>query len=130
MQVRVVAAAIVDAGRVFAARRAPGMTRAGLWELPGGKVEPGETDAEALAREVAEELGLRVEVGAFLAEADHAYADVRVVLAAYACRIVSGTPTLHEHDAMRWLGPDELDRVTWAPADVPLLAAVERVLRR
>ncbi len=129
--VRVVAAAIVDAGRVLAARRAPDAARGGLWELPGGKVEPGESDADALVREIQEELGAEVIVDRFLGEATHDYGDIRITLAAWACRPArEATFTLHEHDAVRWLGPEALDTVAWAPADVPLLEAVAEALRQ
>lgn len=129
MRIRVVAAAVVRDGRVLAARRAPGRARAGRWELPGGKVEPGETDPQALAREIEEELGLRVEVGEVLGEAEHAYPELTVLLVALACRITGGELVLRDHDAVRWLGPDELDQVEWAEGDVPLLPAVARLLR-
>ena len=128
-QVRVVAGAILRDGRVFAARRGPGQRQAGLWELPGGKVEPGESDAAALARELEEELGIQVEVGGHLDENLHQYPDLAVLLVALACRLPAGEPQPTEHDAVRWLGPDELDAVVWAPADVPLLDAVRAALR-
>lgn len=126
--IRVVAGAIVRDGRVLATRRGPGMHLEGLWELPGGKVEPGEGDAVALARELDEELGLEVEVGEYLAENLHDYGSKQVLLVAWSARIVGGTLVLAEHDAHRWLGPDELEAVQWAPADVPLLEAVARHL--
>lgn len=120
--VRVVAAAIVQDGCVLAARRAPDAARGGLWELPGGKVEAGESDAVALVREIREELGADIVVDGFLAESTHDYGDIAITLAAWACRPVPGTGFVpHEHDALRWLGPTSLESVTWAPADVPLL---------
>lgn len=128
--VRVVAAAIVREGAVLAARRAPDAARGGLWELPGGKVEPGESDAVALVREIREELGADIVVDGFLDEATHDYGDIHITLAAWACRPLPGTGfTPHEHDALRWLGPDALGEVTWAPADVPLLTALASHLR-
>lgn len=130
MRIRVVAAAIVEDGRVLSARRSPDRARGGRWELPGGKVEPGETDAQALAREIEEELGLRVEVGAELAVSEHAYPDLTVLLVALACRITGGELALRDHDDARWLGPDELDQVAWAEGDLPLLPAVRALLER
>lgn len=130
MRIRVVAAVVVDGGRVLSARRRPGRARAGRWELPGGKVEPGETDAQALAREIEEELGLRIEVGAEVAVAEHAYPDLTVLLVALACRITGGTLVLRDHDDVRWLGPDELHEVEWAEGDVALLPAVRALLER
>ena len=120
---RVVAALLERDGRLFAARRAPGRREGGLWELPGGKVEPGETDEAALARELGEELGIEVEVGARVAEASHGYPHGTVLLVGYRCRLARGEPTLHDHDACCWLLPAELGSVTWAPADLPLLRA-------
>ena len=127
-EVRVVAGAIVTDGRLLAARRGPDMKLPGLWELPGGKVEAGEHDADALARELMEELGIAVRVGRRLAESVFAYPHVDVRLVAYACVIVGGEVRPTEHDAVRWLAAPELGEVQWAPADVPLLTAVREVL--
>ena len=121
--VRVVAALMVRDGLLFAARRSPERREGGLWELPGGKVEPGESDQAALTRELREELGIEVEVGAFVAEATHAYAHGSVTLVGYRCMLVAGEPVLRDHDAARWLAGPEMDTLDWAPADLPLLAA-------
>ena len=127
-EVRVVAGAIVVGGRVFAARRGPQMKLPGLWELPGGKVEAGEDDREALVRELLEELGVEVCVGERLAQSVFAYPHVEVRLVAYACSLRAGEVALREHDAVRWLAAGELGEVEWAPADVPLLGAVAVLL--
>ena len=121
--VRVVAALLVRDGLLFAARRSPERREGGLWELPGGKVEAGESDQEALARELQEELSIHVEVGAFVAEATHAYEHGAVTLVGYRCRLVAGEPMLRDHDAACWLAGPEMERLDWAPADLPLLAA-------
>ena len=122
---RVVCAAIVDRGRVFAARRAPGRSLAGAWEFPGGKVEPGESDAEALARELREELGIEVAVGPCLGTSHHHLATgAPFVLVCYACDAPPTPPTLLDHDASAWLLPDALGGLPWAAADLPLLAPV------
>ncbi|MEQ1503559.1 MAG: 5-formyltetrahydrofolate cyclo-ligase, partial [Myxococcota bacterium] len=110
--IRVVAGAWIVDGRVFAAQRGPGRGHAGRWELPGGKVEAGESDAVALARELREELGLTVTVGARIGSGR---VD-GIELVAYAVT-TSDAPRPTEHAALRWLGPDELDAVDWAPAD-------------
>lgn len=127
--IRVVAAAVVRDGKVLAARRGPTQRQAGLWELPGGKVEAGEEDGAALARELREELDVEVEVHEGLGESVHTYAFGTVRLVAYRCSLRAGEPRPHEHDALRWLGPDELQAVGWAPADLPLLDGVRRALR-
>jgi len=118
----VVAAAIIRDGRVLAAQRPLGKREGGLWELPGGKVEPGETEQAALEREIREELGLDVIARERVGEV--AWDGLR--LCCWRCDVVTGEPTLSEHLALRWLLPAELDDVAWAPADVPLLAAIFR----
>ena len=116
----VVAAAIVRDGRLLAARRTRPSRHAGGWEFPGGKVEPGEDDASALRRECEEELGIEITVGPRLGEATDG--DIRIVL--YGATSERGEPApLEDHDALRWLAPDELDSVAWLPIDVALLAA-------
>ncbi|MEC7948960.1 MAG: (deoxy)nucleoside triphosphate pyrophosphohydrolase [Myxococcota bacterium] len=131
-EIRVVCGALVRDGQVLAVRRGAGGSAAFRWELPGGKVEEGEDDRVALARELQEELQLDVTVGAYLEEHVHRYPTVTVRLVAYACRDREAPtgPVLTEHTGARWLGRDALheDR-DWAPADVPLLDAVAILLR-
>lgn len=123
--VRVVAGALVRRGRVLVARRGPDMGLAGRWELPGGKVEPGETDTEALVRELHEELLVEVAVHHRLGESVHGTGPRRIQLIAYRCTLRAGTPQAVEHAEVRWVGPDELDALGWAPADIALLGAVK-----
>ena len=123
-EVHVVGAAIVRGGELFAARRGPDSSQAGLWELPGGKVEPGEDEPTALIRELQEELGITVDVGPRLGEATHDYPGIRVRLVAYGCRILHGAITPVEHDETVWLSPERVWALNWAPADVPLLEPV------
>ncbi len=123
--IRVVGAVMCEAGRLFVARRGPHLSRAGLWEIPGGKVEPGESDLAALERELDEELGLAVHAGPVLAEAFHDYGDVAIVLVAVAARPWGEVrPRLSDHDAWQWQDADALEALAWAPADVPLLAPI------
>ena len=122
----VVGAALVRDGRVLASRRTEPPHLAGLWEFPGGKVEAGESDAEALRRELLEELAVDAAVGARLGP------DVPLgntgVLRVYLCRLLSGEPALVDHDAHRWLGPDELHEVPWIPVDRAVVEALHTVL--
>lgn len=128
-EVRVVAAVLLRDGRVFVARRSSDRKQGGLWEFPGGKVEPGEDDAEALARELQEELCVAASVGTVLAENTHDYPGIRVHLVALRASIsATEEPVLVDHDAARWVLAEELDGLPWAPADVPLLPAVRRAL--
>src|SRR3954469_4628200 len=113
----IVAAAIITDGRVLACERSSPPEVAGRWEFPGGKVEPGESDQQALARECVEELGVRVEVGDRVGP-DVPLAHGRAVLRVFAVRLLGGDqPQALEHRSMRWLAPDELDSVPWLPAD-------------
>ena len=124
----IVAAVIVQDGRVLACERSAPPEVAGRWEFPGGKVEPGETDAQALARECAEELGVRVAVGARVGP-DVPLAHGRAVLRVFTVTLLNGDePRALEHTAMRWLAADELDSVPWLPADQPIVAELPVLL--
>jgi len=124
----IVAAVIVIDGRVLACERSAPPEAAGRWEFPGGKVEPGETDAQALARECAEELGVRVRVDARVGP-DVPLAHGRALLRVYAVTLLNGDqPRALEHSAMRWLAADELDSVPWLPADKPIVAELPELL--
>jgi 8-oxo-dGTP diphosphatase len=121
----VVGVAIVEHGRVLAARRAHPPALAGFWELPGGKVEPGEEPAGAAVREIEEELGCTIEVtGALDGSSPVSTGSAGgpgLVLRVVTARLGDGDPVPREHDAVRWLRAEELDEVTWAEADVPFL---------
>ncbi|MBL7254878.1 (deoxy)nucleoside triphosphate pyrophosphohydrolase [Paractinoplanes lichenicola] len=124
----IVAAVIIVDGRVLACERSAPPEVAGRWEFPGGKVEPGETDQVALARECAEELGVRVEVGDRVGP-DVPLAHGRAVLRVFAVRLLEGdVPRALEHTSMRWLAKDELDSVHWLPADKPIVAELPALL--
>jgi 8-oxo-dGTP diphosphatase len=124
----IVAAAIITERRVLACERSQPPEVAGRWEFPGGKVEPGESDQQALARECAEELGVRVEVGERVGP-DVPLAHGRAVLRVFAVRLLGGdVPRALEHTAMRWLSADELDSVHWLPADKPIVAELPALL--
>lgn len=121
---QVVCAVIRNEARILLARRAPGEDLAGYWELPGGKVEAGETLAEALARELLEELGVRARVEAELARSIYHYARGSIELIALATDLDGEIGALTVHDAVQWCSADELDGLNIAPADIPLLEVI------
>ena len=122
--VQVTAAVLRRDGRVLIARRRAPAELAGKWELPGGKIEPGESPEECLERELLEELGVRTQVGALVARNRHEYASATVELSAYEVQLVAGEPQPREHAQLRWVAPAEFGGYDFAPADLPLLAVV------
>ncbi|GGY63776.1 DNA mismatch repair protein MutT [Streptomyces omiyaensis] len=123
----VVAAALLDRGRLLAARRSAPAELAGRWELPGGKVEPGERPEDALVRELREELGVEAET----AERIPGEWPLKpgYVLRVWTARLLSGEPRpLEDHDELRWLARDELDTVDWLDQDRPAVAEAARRL--
>lgn len=122
----VVAGALIDAGALLVAQRVRPPELAGLWELPGGKVGPGESDRQALARELAEELGVDVAIGGRIGD-DVALTET-LVLRAYRVTLTAGTAQPHDHRALRWVTAAELADVDWVPADRAWLPDLERAL--
>ncbi|WP_137653041.1 (deoxy)nucleoside triphosphate pyrophosphohydrolase [Bifidobacterium moukalabense] len=126
--INVVGAAIVRDGKVLCAQRGEGKSLAGFWEFPGGKIEPYETAREALHREIEEELLCEIEVVDEVCTSSHDYDFGTVVLTSFVCHLLSGTPRLTEHHAIRWLSPSEMLTLDWAPADreaVRLISAMD-----
>ncbi|MFG2223763.1 (deoxy)nucleoside triphosphate pyrophosphohydrolase [Streptomyces sp. NPDC048644] len=124
----VVGGAVLDRGRLLAARRSAPPALAGRWELPGGKVEDGETPEQALVRELREELGVEVEPGERIA--GEWPLRPGFVLRVWAARLVSGEPrALQDHDELRWLPPSEELSVDWLDQDRPAVAEAMRRLR-
>jgi len=123
---QVVGAAILRAGAVLAARRTDPPELAGRWELPGGKVEPGESPEDALVREIGEELGCVIEVRDWL-DGEAAIGGSHVLRVATA-RITAGEPRPREHEEVRWLGADDLGDVDWLEPDLPFVRQVREVL--
>ncbi len=123
--VLVVAAALIDRdGRVLMARRPEGKPMAGLWEFPGGKIEPGETPEAALIRELAEELGIATWASCLapLAFASHSYADFHLLMPLFACRKWEGIPAPLVAQEIAWKRPAELAGLPMPDADRPLVA--------
>jgi 8-oxo-dGTP diphosphatase len=119
----VVGAAIVRGGRLLAARRTTPVAAAGRWELPGGKVEAGESPGDALVREIREELGCGITIDRWL-DGDQPIGTTHVLRVA-ACRLADGEPGPgDDHDELRWLPADRLDEVDWLEPDRPFLPAV------
>ena len=127
----VVAVALVDAdGRILLQQRPPGKNLAGLWEFPGGKIEPGETPEAALIRELAEELGISVST-ACLAPATFASAplgDRHLLLLLFVCRKWEGTPRAIEASALTWVRPVQMHTLPMPPADRPLIGLIEALV--
>lgn len=125
----VLVAAIVlldDQGRVLMAERPAGKSMAGLWEFPGGKIEPGERPEDCLIRECREELGIEIDAAALspLTFASHAYDDFHLMMPVWTCRQWRGEPRGCEGQKLKWVAPDALDSLPMPPADIPLLPAI------
>ena len=106
-------------------RRKQGM-HGGFWEFPGGKIEPGETIAACIEREIIEELGIVIEVGASLMTIEHDYTKFTVTLCVHNCRYVSGEPQTLECDEIRWVTLDELDQFTFPKANEQIITALRK----
>lgn len=121
----VAAAALVDAdGRVLLARRPAGKPMAGLWEFPGGKVEPGERPEDTLIRELAEELGIAVNEACLapLTFASHRYETFHLLMPLWVCRTWVGTVRAREGQVLKWVRPRQIRDLPMPPADVPLVS--------
>ena len=127
----VVACALVDAdGRVLITQRPEGKSMAGIWEFPGGKVEPGERPEEALIRELHEELGVTTQAPCLapLTFASHAYDNFHLLMPLFVCRRFTGAVTGREGQAVKWVRPNSLRDYPMPPADEPLIPVLQDLL--
>ncbi len=129
--VLVVAGALIKEGRVLLAQRPEGKSMAGLWEFPGGKVEPGEVPEDALARELREELGITVNPADFkpLTFASHTYEKFHLLMPVYTCETWTGDIVPAENQAVAWATAAELETYKMPPADIPLIEHLKRALQ-
>ena len=125
--IRVVAAIIIENGKVFATQRGYGEFKDG-WEFPGGKIEPNETPEDAIVREIKEELDTKVEVQELLDTVEYDYPNFHLSMDCFICKIKSGDLVLKEHEAAKWLTKETLGSVEWLPADQGLIPQIEKRL--
>ena len=122
--IHVVAAIIENEGKILATQRGYGEFE-GMWEFPGGKIEPGESSEDALKREIQEELGIDITIDEFLCTTNYDYPSFHLTMHCYICRVESGMIELREHKSARWLTADMLDSVEWLPADLEVVARLK-----
>ena len=121
--IEVVAAIITKDGKYFATQRGYG-DFAGGWEFPGGKMETGEMPQDALVREIKEELDAEITVGELFETVEYDYPTFHLTMHCFFCELVSEHVVLLEHEAAKWLSPEELDSVDWLPADLGLIESL------
>ena len=126
--IHVVAAVILRDGKVFATQRGYG-TYKDYWEFPGGKIEPGETAEEALAREIREELDTEIAVEAPFEQVEYDYPEFHLSMQCFLCRVIRGSLVLKEHEDAAWLDRERLDDVRWLPADETVISRLREILR-
>ena len=125
--VHVAAAVILRDGQVFATQRGYGAYK-DYWEFPGGKIEPGETAEEALAREIREELDTEIAVEAPFDRVEYDYPEFHLSMQCFLCRVIRGSLVLKEHEAAAWLDRDRLDDVRWLPADETVISRLREIM--
>jgi 8-oxo-dGTP diphosphatase len=120
--IHVACAVIEHDGTILAAQRSETMSMPLKWELPGGKLESGETPEACLVRELREELAIGISIGRSLPVTTHSYETFTVTLYPFVCTPTDGVMTLHEHRAVAWMEPEQMSALDWAEADLPIIA--------
>ncbi|MEA5516107.1 8-oxo-dGTP diphosphatase MutT [Nodularia sp. UHCC 0506] len=115
-----------DHEQILIDRRLPQGAMGGLWEFPGGKIEPGETIEECIQREIQEELAIEIAVGKHLITIDHTYTHLRVTLTVHHCRLITGIPQPIECDEICWVNLDDLENFTFPEANSQIIAALKQ----
>ena len=124
--IHVVGAVIIENDKILCAQRGPSKSLPLKWEFPGGKIEAGETPQEALSREIKEEMQCKVEIGGQVEHTVYEYEFGIVHLTTFYCKLMEGRPVLTEHVAIKWLAPDQLTSLDWAPADIPAVETLSK----
>ena len=125
-QIEVVAAIIQREGAYFATQRGYGEFE-GMWEFPGGKIEPGESSENALKREIQEELGVDIVIEDLICTTEYDYPSFHLTMHCYLCSVASGDIELREHKSARWLTAETLDSVEWLPADKDVISRLNNL---
>jgi len=123
--IEVVAGVIKNGNKIFATQRGYGDFKGG-WEFPGGKMEPGETPQQALARELKEELTVDASVGDFICTVEYDYPNFHLTMHCFYCTVIAGELKLLEHEAAKWLEKENIRSVDWLPADIAVVEALEK----
>ncbi|QHS21806.1 (deoxy)nucleoside triphosphate pyrophosphohydrolase [Virgibacillus sp. MSP4-1] len=119
--IHVVGAVLVKNGKILCAQRGPDKSLPLKWEFPGGKIEDGETAQKALKREIQEEMRCDIEIGEQIEHTIYEYDFGIVHLTTFYCKLLDKEPTLTEHNEIKWLIPEKLTELDWAPADIPAI---------
>ena len=114
-------------GQILIDKRKIGGAMGGLWEFPGGKIEPWETVTECIVREIQEELAIKISVGKHLISIEHIYPTFQITLIVHQCQYISGTPEPIESDEIRWVEVSDLNNYEFPDANVEIIRAIERI---